>query len=200
MHYVATRADVTNANNVTELIAAYGAWARRGDALEARKAIVKALLSHDNLHVGLQALLAAVERDQTPRSNDPMWSALVTGVGRLWDAVSLRYGRDLVHLESRPKPRDLIIESLAEVRPEKLAEDQKPLLASELIDLYPNLQSDQKPPVDRALAALAGRDVVEILAGRGLAEGSQELELVAERDRALEQIRRAKIREAPAVE
>lgn len=198
--YVTARADTQNSANLNELIVAYGVWASRSDATEARKSIVKALLSHGNLQVGLEALLTAVESDQTPREKDPMWPELVAKVGSVWDAVTFRYGRDLAQLESRPKPKDLVIESLAAVRPERLADDQKPLLASDFIDMYATLKQDQKPAVDRAMAALAGKDVVEIMAGRGLTEGSKQLELVVERDRTLEAIRNTRVRERPAEE
>jgi len=200
MSYVTARADTQNAANVSELVAAYSVWASRSDALAARKAIVKALLGHANIHVGVEALLAAVDADPTPRDKDPMWGELVSGLGNLWDAVSFRYGRDLVQIESRPKAKDLVLESLTTIVPQRLADDQKPLLASDFIDLYASLKPDQKPAVDRAMAALAGKDIVEIMAGRGLAEGSQQLELVVERQRHLDQIRRHPVREAPAEE
>jgi malate/lactate dehydrogenase len=74
------------------------------------------------------------------------------------------------------------------------------LLASDLIDLYPNLSADQRPTVDRGLAALAGSDVVEIMAGRGLSEGSANLHLTRERARVLDDIRRHPVPEAPAEE
>jgi hypothetical protein len=200
MSYVTARTDTQNAANVSELITAYGVWASRSDTLAARKAIVKTLLGHANIHVGVEALLTAVDSDSTPRDQDPMWGELVSRLGNLWDAVTFRYGRDLVQIEARPKPRDLVLESLTTIRPDRLADDQKPLLASDFIDMYASLKPDQKPAVDRAMAALAGKDIVEIMAGRGLAEGSQQLQLVVERQRQLDHIRRHPVREAPAEE
>jgi hypothetical protein len=200
MGFVALRKNVDNGDNVNDLIQAYGAWASRSDARDARVAIIDALLAHPHLSVGIAALLTAVELDPTARNNDPLWRDLVLKLAATWNALTLTHGRDLAQLETRPKARDLVIESLAETRPEKLADNQRPLLASDLIDLYPGLRPEQKPIVDRGLAALAGSDVVEIMAGRGLAEGSAQLHLARERARVLDDIRQHPVKEAPAEE
>jgi hypothetical protein len=199
MNYVRLRSDPQSSANLEELITAYDAWASRADALAARRAIIKTLLGHPSLPVRLEALLRAVEGDQTPREADPLWRELVREVAAQWDADTFKYGRDLVQIETRPKPKDLLLESLAALAPEKLAPAQKPLLASDFIDVYRSLKPDQKPAVDRALHALAGSDVVEILAGRGLGEGSH-LDVAAQRQRALDEIRRHPVAEAPAEE
>src|SRR5437868_3123951 len=73
-HYVRLRADVMNATQVGELVQAYGVWAARPDALDARREIVRLLVGHPNLQVGVEALLSAVDADQTPRRSDPMWA------------------------------------------------------------------------------------------------------------------------------
>jgi hypothetical protein len=197
MRYVRARSDAESSANLEELIAAYDAWVSRADALEARRAIIKTLLGHPSLQVRLEALLRAVDADQTPREADPLWRDLVRAVAAGWDADNFKYGRDLVQIETRPKPRDLVLESLAALQVERLAPAQRPLLASDFIDLYASLKPDQKPAVDRALHALAGSDVVEILAGRGLREGGQ-LEVAAQRQRALDEARRHPVQEAPA--
>jgi hypothetical protein len=173
---------------VSELIQIYGRWAAASDmpgALEARKLALQALLSHPSVDIGLQAVLAAVEMDQTPRQQDPMWPYLVHGVASLWDAVTITRGRDLAMIETRTKPREVLIESLTEVRPEKLTDEQRAQLVSDLIDLYPSLKPEQKPSVDKALNVLGGADLVEILAGRGLGQESHLKTAVDER-RALE--------------
>jgi hypothetical protein len=72
-------------------------------------------------------------------------------------------------------------------------------LAGDLIDLYPTLAPDQKPAVSKALQGLAGTDVVEILAGRGLGEG-QPLRAAVEKQQVLEQIRRNPVKERPPEE
>ena len=200
MDFVSERRNVESSTNVNDLIQAYGTWVSRPEARDARLAIVDTLLAHPHLSIGIAALLNAVELDTTPRDKDPLWRDLVRKLSASWNALTLSHGRDLAMLEERPKARNLVIESLAETRPETLSDDQRPLLASDLIDLYPNLSPDQRPTVDRGLAALAGSDVVEIMAGRGLSEGSAHLHLTRERARVLDDIRRHPVREAPAEE
>ncbi len=197
--YVALRTDVSNGRNLDDLVQAYGVWVSRPDAQTARRNIILALLDHRDRLAGLQALLIAVDRDPTPRTKDPLWPDLVRQVGKLWDAVTLQHVRDQVLIESRPRPKDLLLESLTEIPPDRLADEQRPLLAADLIDLYPSLAPDQKPAVSKALQALAGTDVVEILAGRGLGEG-QPLQAAVEKKQALEQIRRNPVKERPAEE
>jgi hypothetical protein len=170
--YVSSFAGREDPVAVNELIQAYEKWADDPGALDARKLAFRTLLHHPNLNIGLAAVLKAVEQDQTPRGQDPMWADLVRGVASVWDAVTIKLGRDLVLTETRAKPRDLLLESLATTSPEKLTDEQRPSLVSDLIDLYPSLKPEQRPTVDRGLAALGGGDLVEILAGRGLGEES----------------------------
>ena len=113
MAYVQARAGKEDTTTLAELINAYAAWASRGDALEARRLIVKQLLENSNMKIGMEALLKAVALDGTPRKQDPMWRDLVEGVGRQWDAVTIAWGRDLVHTETNAKTKDLLMESLA---------------------------------------------------------------------------------------
>jgi hypothetical protein len=195
--FVQARVDTSNSTNLTELVQAYGHWASRRDAVPARRAIVSTLLGHERMEVGLQLLLTAVEGDSTPRAQDPMWATLVQQVGRLWDERSFRQGRDLLQIETRPRAKDLLLESLARIRPEQLAPDQRPLLASDLIDMYGSLPPDQKPLVERALHALSGSDVVDILSGRGLAASGRAQARAAERRRAIDGIKRTALREQP---
>jgi len=198
--YVRARAAFSNSTDLGELVQAYDEWVSRPDALDARRAIVRALVGREPLAVGLESLLAAVDADRTPRQRDPLWGDLVAAVAERWDASTLPYGRDLVHIEARPKPRDLVLESLAHARLERLAPEQRPLLASDFIDLYATLAPDQKPAFTAALGSLAGNDVVEILAGRGLTEGSTRLKVASEREQALEHVRRNPVQEAPPEE
>jgi hypothetical protein len=172
MAFVQARAGKEDAAAITDLIQAYAAWATRGDALEARRQIVKQFIENPNIKVGLEALLRAVALDTTPRRQDPLWRDLVSSVSRQWDALSISWGRDLVQTETNPKTRDLLLESLAEVDRQKISSEQQGLLVTDLIDMYPYASPDQKPALDRALAAMAGSDVVEILAHRGINEGS----------------------------
>ncbi len=181
--YVSTFAGREDPVAVNELIHAYGKWAGDPGTLDARRLAFRTLLHHPNIKIGLEAVLMAVEQDQTPREQDPMWADLVRGIASVWDAVTIKLGRDLVLIETRAKPRDLLLESLATASPEKLSDEQRSLLVSDLIDLYPSLKPDQRPTVDRGLTALGGGDLVEILAGRGLGEESH-LRRVSEEKRA----------------
>lgn len=194
--YVTLRSDVNDATNLNDLVVAYGAWARRPEAVAARKAIAHALLGHKDARAGVAALLTAVDSDQTPRTADPLWDSLAGQLAGIWNARTFDHGRDLIQLEERGKPRALLLESLARLDPEKLTAQQKPLLASDFIDLYPSLAADQKPLVDKALAALSSRDVVDILAGRGLSPGSTELELGRRRQHSLDEVARHPVKEA----
>jgi len=187
MAYVAARAGKTDAATVKELIQVYGSWAPRSETLEARQAVLDALLKQPSVRVALESVMAAVEDDSTPREMDPMWPYVVKGVASLWDAVTFKFGRDRMFIETRAKPHDVLVSSLAEVaanNPNKLADEQKTLLASDFIDMYPRLKPDQKPEVDRALMSLAGPDIVDILNGR---QGDH-LKVVSQQKQAIEQV------------
>ena len=80
-----------------------------------------------------------------------------------------------MHTENNPKTKDLLLESLASVRPGKLTPDQQNGLVTDLIDLYPDATADQKVALDKALTAMAGPDVVQIMHGQGIKEGSTPL-------------------------
>jgi len=175
MAYVSARAGKDDPAALGELVNAYAAWASRGDALEARREIVKQLLENPNPKVGFEALLKSVSLDTTPRKQDPLWRDLVEGVGRQWNALTYATGRDLLHTETSPKTKDLLLESLASVPAGKLTQDQQGMLVTDLIDLYPEASADQKPALDRALTAMAGPDVVQILHGQGIKQGSAPL-------------------------
>lgn len=188
--YVEARSGKEDADSVKDLVTAYGAWAERSDAMEARQMALKALLAQPNVKVAVESVLTAVEKDPTPRAMDPMWPHLVKGMASLWDAITFKYGRDRIYLETREKPRDLIVASMAEVAQSgdaKLSADQRMALASDLIDLYPRLKPDEKPEVDRALHKLVGTDIVDILNGRG-GQGGKDLKIVSQQQAAMDKI------------
>jgi hypothetical protein len=175
MAFVQARVAREDSEAVTDLIQAYAAWASRGDALDARKLIVKHFLEHPNMKVGVDALLRAVALDTTPRKQDPLWNDLVKGVGGQWNAMTVAWARDLAHLETNPKTRDLVLESLTQVTAQKIGPEQQKLLVNDLIDLYPEASADQKVALDNALGTMAGPDVVEILHKQGINQGSAPL-------------------------
>jgi hypothetical protein len=181
----------------SELVELYGKLAGTPNALDARKAAFHALLGQPDVRVGLAAALAAIAADPATRAQDPMWPHVVQEIGRVWDGVTIQHGRDLAMLEERPKPRDVLIESLAQVPAGRLSETQRASLAADLIDLYPRLRAEQRPAIDRELVALGGTDLVEILGRRGLAEDNY-LKAALEERRAQEATRAALGVNAPA--
>lgn len=185
--YVKSRTGKEDAASVKDLVTAYGEWAQRPDAMEARKLALHALLAQPSVKVAVESVLLAVENDPTPRAMDPMWPSLVKGMASLWDAITFQFGRDRIYLETRDKPRDLVLASMAEVAQSgnaKLTADQRQMLASDLIDLYPRLKPEQKPEVDRALHAMVGSDIVDILNGRG----GKDLKIVSQQQQAMDKI------------
>jgi len=181
----------------SELIDLYGKLASNPSALDVRKAAFHALLSQSDVRVGLAAALTAIAADPAPRAQDPMWPYVVQEIGGQWNGVTIQHGRDLALIEERPKARDVLIESLAQVPPGRLSETQRASLAADLIDLYPRLRAEQRPAVDRELVALGGTDLVEILGRRGLAEDNYLKGAIEER-RAQEATRAALGVQAPA--
>jgi hypothetical protein len=181
----------------SELIDLDGKLASNPSALDARKAAFHALLGQPDARVGLAAALTALAADPAPRAQDPMWPYVVQEIGRMWDGVTIQHGRDLAVLEERPKPRDVLIESLAQVPPGRLSDSQRASLAADLIDLYPRLRAEQRPAIDRELVALGGTDLVEILGRRGLADDNY-LKAAVEERRAQEAARTALGVQAPA--
>jgi hypothetical protein len=175
MAYVQARVGKDDTTAIAELIQAYAAWGSRGDALEARRLIVKQFLENPNPQVGLEAMLKAVALDTTPRKQDPLWQDLVQAVAGQWNAMTFPARRDLVYTETNPKTRDLLLESLANVPAGKLAPDQQNMVVNDLIDLYPEASADQKAMLDKALLAMAGKDVVDIMHGQGIKQGSPPL-------------------------
>ena len=85
MAYVQARAGKQDTTTLAELINAYAAWASRGDALEARRAIVKQLLGNSNMKLGVEALLKAVALDTHATQAGPdvagTWSRGSAGCG-----------------------------------------------------------------------------------------------------------------------
>jgi hypothetical protein len=189
MGYVVERRGKTDPRAVKELVDAYGQWADRPDAIEARKEAITTLLAQPNVKLAVESVMAAVEEDQTPRLQDPLWPHLVQSVSKVWDAVTIKFGLDRLALETRAKPKDLMLASLAAMTDgngvAKLTDQQRMTMAADLIDAYPTLTPEQKPEVEQALGQLAGNDVVEIMAGRGIGPGAH-LKAADDAQRALE--------------
>jgi hypothetical protein len=185
--YVAARIGHEDPNSVKDLIEAYGKWAPRPETLEARKAAMHALLTQPSVKVAVESVMRAVEEDPTPRAMDPMYPYLVDGLASLWDGVTFQFGRDRMFIETREKPHDLLVSSMAKVAEtssNKLGVDQKTMLASDFIDMYPKLKPEQRPEVDKALTALAGPDIVDILNGRN----GDHLQVVSQQKAAIQQV------------
>jgi hypothetical protein len=191
--YVKLLAKSDDPATMNELMQVYSKWAAYPETVEARRLALATMLRNENAKVAMDAVLTAVEGDQTPRDQDPLWPDLVKGVSKLWNAMTFQVGRDQVYVDERAKPRDVLLESLAEADLQKLTDQQRSQLAADLIDLYPGLKASQRPAVDRQLVALAGTDVVDILAGRGIHNENSQLNIVAEKNQAAQAARAIRV-------
>jgi hypothetical protein len=150
----------------------YGAWANDPGALSARKHILRALFSEPDIGKKLHGVLAAVEADPTPPEKDPLWEELASSLADLWKGDVATKAMDLVMAETRPRARHALISSFAEVatsdRLSGLSREQRQTLTETMIDVSPNVPPEQKAEVGRALRALGGNDLADIVAGKGI--------------------------------
>ena len=77
----------------------------------------------------------------------------------------------------------------------QLSAEQRQTLTETMIDTAYKLPDRQRAELDSALRKLAGNDVADIVAGKGLGENDHELEGEREYRRSLEEARRALARE-----
>jgi hypothetical protein len=150
----------------------YGALAGDPSALSARKLLLATLFSEKDIGLKLSGVLAAVEADPTPPEKDPLWEQISSQLSELWTGEIATKGMDLVMAESRPRARRALISSFVDLatsdRLGELNPDQKQTLTETMIDVSPNLAPGQKAEVGRALRALGGNDLADIVAGKGL--------------------------------
>jgi hypothetical protein len=157
---------------IQQIALEYGALAGDPSALSARKLLMATLFSEKDISLKLSGVLAAVEADPTPPEKDPLWEQTSRQISELWSGEIATKGMDLVMAESRPRARRVLISSFVHLATsERLGElnpDQKQTLTETMIDVSPNLAPGQKAEVGRALRALGGNDLADIVAGKGL--------------------------------
>jgi hypothetical protein len=159
-------------DSIQKIAQEYGALASDPSALAARKLLLARLFSEEDISLKLSGVLAAVEADPTPPEKDPLWEQTATRISELWKGEILTKGMDLVMAESRPRARRVLISSFVDIATsERLAEltpDQKQTLTETMIDVTPHVAPGQKNEVGRALRALGGNDLADIMDGKGL--------------------------------
>lgn len=172
-----------------ELSALYGRLAGDPSATGVRMAVLNALFQEPVLALRLQRVLDAVEADHTPAPQDPLWPELVRRLAEQWSDDVFDKGRDLMLMEKRTRARRALIDSFGELvdseRGEQLAPEQAQGLLTDLIDLHPQAELDQRPRIREAVRKLGGNDPADLLAGHGL-HGGKKLELQVEYEKNLQ--------------
>jgi len=162
------------------LIDAYRDWASDPQAVGARRLLLGGLFKEQNVPTKLSSVLAAIEADPTPAEQDPLWEYLVSGLSDTWEGETATKGMDLMFAETRPRARRALIASFAHLanseRWKELTPEQGQKLTNYFMELHKGLPKGLKSEVEQALQKVAGKDVVEILNGRGLGENDQVLD------------------------
>ncbi len=156
----------------SQIVAEYGAMAGDPSALTARKLLLATLFAEKDIATKLSGVLAAIEADPTPPEKDPLWEQISRQLSELWTGDVATKGMDLVLAESRPRARRALISSYAALatspRLGELTPDQKQTLTETMLSVTPHVPPGQKAEMDRALRALGGNDLADIMAGKGL--------------------------------
>lgn len=137
--------------------------AQREDALAT-------LFSIRSLPLRLRAVLDAIDEDKTVQ-HDPLWNSAVDSMAKIWidERYRLNLGRELMLVESRPRPRLLMITALARAAQtglaKNLSESERHAFAADLIDVYFEAESAQaRTELEAAVRELSGDDVGLVLA------------------------------------
>jgi hypothetical protein len=157
------------------LVELYARSAGDANALPARRLALDALAAEPGLALRMQRLLEAVEADTTPPERDPLWPEVVENLREQWTPETFDKGRDLMLMEKRPRARRALIESFTELAESDefggLTEEQRQALITDLIDMYPQADPQQKSQIEATLRKIASDDVADLLAGRGIHDG-----------------------------
>jgi hypothetical protein len=157
---------------MTRIAAEYGALAGDPSALSARKLLLATLFGEKDISLKLSGVLSAVEADLTPPEKDPLWEQISRQLSELWKGDVATQAMDLVMAEARPRARRVLISSFVDLatseRLRELTPDQRQTLTETMIDVAPHVAPGQKGEVGRALRALGGNDLADIMAGKGL--------------------------------
>jgi hypothetical protein len=156
----------------SRIVQAYGAWAKDPATVNARKLLLASLFKEDDIGKKLSGVLEAVEADQTPPENDPLWPFLTESLSDLWEGDKATKGMDLVLAETRPRAKQALISSFAQLatseRLSELSAEQRQTLTETMIDVTPQVPAAQKPEIIAALRKLGGNDLADIMMGKGL--------------------------------
>jgi len=162
-----TRAREGNEAAIEYLITIYASSssdAQREDALDT-------LFSIRSLPRRLRAVLDAIDKDKTAPQHDPLWNSAVDSMAKTWieERHRLNLGRELMLVESRPRPRLLMITALARAAQtglaKDLAESERHAFAADLIDVYFEAASAlAHNELETAVRELSGDDVGLVLA------------------------------------
>ena len=184
-----------------ELVASYARWSGNEQALAARRLALAGLFSERQLAIKLKNVLDAVESDQTPIEQDPLWSFVVDSLAEVWNGATIDRGRDLLLMEHRARARRAVLSSIVKFAGSEsvrqLSAQQRGALSSDFIDLYAQLGASERGEITQGLAGLGQRDVASILSGSGL-EGGQVLAAQRDRDRMLAEGKKALLGAEPA--
>ncbi|HET6146679.1 MAG TPA: hypothetical protein VFH68_04050 [Polyangia bacterium] len=176
------------------LVTAFAAWAPDPQARAARQVVVGAMAALPQPGARLTTLLAAVDASPLAPASDPLQPEIVAAVSALWQGDLLRKGRDLMFAGSRPKAREVVIDSFIALalsdRSAALDDGQRGGLTSDFIDLYAGAAPPQRPQILAAVRMLGGHDIAELLSGHGL-RGEAQLESQARYRRELDRTRKA---------
>jgi hypothetical protein len=172
-----------------QLVQLYAEWANDPKALPVRKLVLDVLADQDSLPLRLKGLLEAAVADQTPPERDPLWPEIVQNLAEQWTPETYDKGRDLMLMEQRPRARRALVESFTEFADgdqfANLTEEQRQALINDLIDIYPQSDPQQKSQIEATLRKIAGDDVADLLAGRGVHDGHK-LKIVEKYERELQ--------------
>ncbi len=158
-----------------QLVELYTRWKDDASALPARKLALELLAAEPAPALRFKRLLEAVAADETAPERDPLWPEVVQKLAEQWTPENVDKGRDLMLMEKQPRARRALVESFTEFAQSdemaNLTEEQRQALINDLIDLYPQADPQQKSRILATLRKIAGDDVADLLAGRGIHDG-----------------------------
>jgi len=171
------------------LVELYAKWANDPNAVHARRSALTLLFAEESLPLRLKGVLEAVAADSTPPDEDPLWQDIVNKLAEQWTPETFDKARDLMLMEERDRVRRALAESFTELtdsdRFASLTPEQRQALINDLIDVYPSVDAREKKRIESTLRKIAGNDVADVLAGRGIKDGHK-LEIQAQYERDLQ--------------
>ena len=168
-----------------KLVELYTKLAGDKSATGVRALALNALFSEESRALRLKGVLEAVNADQTPPSQDPLWPSIVRKLADEWKPEVFDKGRDLMLADQRPRAKRALIASFVEFvavgHAATLTPEQNAALLTDFVDMHGVAESDQKPAIQGAVRTLGGNDPADLLAGKD----PNLLEAAAEREKQL---------------